>query len=114
MPRRPIEYDEIAYWRTQMRIALGSDHAGFEYKTAIGKFLVAAGHEIHDFGTYSTEPVDYPDFIRPAAGPSPRRVRAGRRAGRLGQRRSDGGQPHPRRALCLCWNLETARLGRQA
>ena len=50
-----------------MKIALGSDHAGFEYKTAIGKFLTTAGHEIHDFGTYSTEPVDYPDFIRPAA-----------------------------------------------
>jgi len=50
-----------------MKIALGSDHAGFEYKKAIGAFLVAAGHQIHDFGTYSTEPVDYPDFIRPAA-----------------------------------------------
>ena len=50
-----------------MKIALGSDHAGFEYKQAIHAFLVAAGHEVHDFGTYSTEPVDYPDFIRPAA-----------------------------------------------
>ena len=50
-----------------MKIALGSDHAGFEYKQAIHEFLVAAGHEVHDFGTYSTEPVDYPDFIRPAA-----------------------------------------------
>ncbi len=42
------------------RIALGADHAGFVYKTRIGERLRQLGHEVVDFGTYSTEPVDYP------------------------------------------------------
>ncbi len=50
-----------------MRIAIASDHAGFRYKTMIAEYLQAAGHEVRDFGTDSEEPVDYPDFIRPAA-----------------------------------------------
>lgn len=50
-----------------MKIALGSDHAGYSYKEKIREFLTAEGHEVRDFGTYSEEPVDYPLFIRPAA-----------------------------------------------
>jgi ribose 5-phosphate isomerase B len=97
-----------------MRIALGSDHAGFEYKTAIGKFLVAGGHEIHDFGTYSTEPVDYPDFIRPAAESVAREEYE--RAVVLGG--SGNGEAMTANRIrgvrcALCWNVETARLGRQ-
>jgi len=45
-----------------MRIAIGSDHAGFELKGALGKHLRELGHEVVDVGTNSTEPVDYPDF----------------------------------------------------
>ncbi len=50
-----------------MRVAVASDHAGFPLKGLIIDWLVAAGHEPVDFGTDSTEPVDYPDFIAPAA-----------------------------------------------
>jgi ribose 5-phosphate isomerase B len=50
-----------------VRIALASDHAGFEYKTMLAGHLQAKGHEVVDFGTGSSESVDYPDFIRPAA-----------------------------------------------
>jgi ribose 5-phosphate isomerase B len=50
-----------------MKIAIGSDHAGFEYKEAIKAWLIKAGHDVIDFGTSGTAPVDYPDFIRPAA-----------------------------------------------
>ncbi len=50
-----------------MRIALASDHAGFRYKTAVAAHLVDLGHQVVDFGTDSEEPVDYPDFVRPAA-----------------------------------------------
>ena len=50
-----------------MKIALGSDHAGFTYKEAIKRWLVAHQYEVQDFGTMSTAPVDYPDYIRPAA-----------------------------------------------
>lgn len=42
------------------RIAVGADHAGFVYKTRIAERLRQLGHEVVDFGTYSTDPVDYP------------------------------------------------------
>jgi ribose 5-phosphate isomerase B len=45
-----------------MRTAIGSDHAGFEMKCTLAKHLRDLGHEALDVGTYSTEPVDYPDF----------------------------------------------------
>ena len=45
-----------------MRIALGADHAGFELKQHLLAWLVARGHDVLDFGTTSTEPVDYPDY----------------------------------------------------
>jgi ribose 5-phosphate isomerase B len=50
-----------------MKLAIGSDHAGFAYKEAIKSMLVSEGHAVHDFGTTSEAPVDYPDFIRPVA-----------------------------------------------
>ena len=50
-----------------MRIAIATDHAGFPLKAPIVELLRAAGHEPVDFGTMSTEPVDYPDVIAPAA-----------------------------------------------
>jgi RpiB/LacA/LacB family sugar-phosphate isomerase len=45
-----------------MKLVIGSDHAGFELKTALAAFLNDSGHEIVDVGTHSTDPVDYPDF----------------------------------------------------
>ena len=45
-----------------MHIAIGSDHAGFELKTTLIEYLQSQGHEVTDFGTDSTEPVDYPPF----------------------------------------------------
>lgn len=50
-----------------MRIVVASDHAGFPLKAPIIEFLRTAGHDAADYGTDSTEPVDYPDFIAPAA-----------------------------------------------
>jgi ribose 5-phosphate isomerase B len=48
-------------------IAIGSDHAGYAYKEAIKAMLLHEGHTVRDFGTYSDEPCDYPDFVRPVA-----------------------------------------------
>jgi ribose 5-phosphate isomerase B len=48
-------------------IAIGSDHAGFTYKEAIRDMLLAEGHTVRDFGTYSPERCDYPDFCFPVA-----------------------------------------------
>jgi ribose 5-phosphate isomerase B len=50
-----------------MRIALGSDHAGFHYKQMVASYLKRHGHEVVDFGTNSDAPVDYPDFVVPTA-----------------------------------------------
>jgi ribose 5-phosphate isomerase B len=49
------------------KIAIGGDHAGFEYKLALVAFLTEKGHTVKDFGPYSTDSVDYPDFAHPLA-----------------------------------------------
>jgi ribose 5-phosphate isomerase B len=48
-------------------IAIGADHAGFEYKQAIAQWLIAKGYAVKDFGTDSVASVDYPDFAHPTA-----------------------------------------------
>jgi ribose 5-phosphate isomerase B len=45
-----------------MRIVIGADHAGFEAKEKIKKFMMGLGHDVTDFGCYSAEPVDFPDI----------------------------------------------------
>ena len=44
-----------------MRLVIGADHAGFEAKEKLKKFLQGLGHDVTDFGCYSAEPVDFPD-----------------------------------------------------
>lgn len=50
---------------TKFKIAIGSDHAGFRYKEMLKDFL--SDHEVKDFGTFSPDSVDYPDFAHPVA-----------------------------------------------
>jgi len=50
-----------------MKIALASDHAGYELKEKIAEMLKEMGHQVLDFGTNTNESVDYPDFAAPAA-----------------------------------------------
>jgi ribose 5-phosphate isomerase B len=50
-----------------MRIGVGSDHAGFKYKTLVAEHLRRLGHDVRDFGAASEATVDYPDIIRPLA-----------------------------------------------
>jgi ribose 5-phosphate isomerase B len=51
----------------QLRIAVASDHAGFERKQAVLKYLREQGIEFRDFGAFSAESSDYPDFAHPLA-----------------------------------------------
>lgn len=44
------------------KIALGSDHAAYEFKKEIEQYLIEKGYDVHDYGTYSTERADYPDY----------------------------------------------------
>jgi ribose 5-phosphate isomerase B len=97
-----------------MKIALGTDHAGFEYKEAIKQFLTSAGHEVVDFGCYSTESCDYPLFVRPAAeavarGECDRAIVLGG----SGNGEAMVANRIPGVRCALCWSLETAKLGRE-
>jgi RpiB/LacA/LacB family sugar-phosphate isomerase len=50
-----------------VRVAIGTDHAGFELKQRLMRELEALGHEVQDLGTDGETPVDYPDFCYPVA-----------------------------------------------
>ena len=96
-----------------MRIAIGSDHAGFNYKTMIAEFLTAEGHYVEDFGTHSTESVDYPVYIRPVA----EAVSRGEFDRGIVLGGSGNGEAivanRVRGIRCaVCWNVESARLAR--
>ena len=97
-----------------MKIALASDHAGFEHKERIKVLLKELGHEVRDFGTNSNEQVDYPKFIRPAAeavarGECERAIVLG------GSGNGEAIVANKVRGIrcALCWNEESARLSRQ-
>lgn len=97
-----------------MKIAIGSDHAGYLYKQEIIARLMKSGHEVHDFGTNSSEPVDYPKYIRPVA----EAVAAGDYERGIVLGGSGNGEAivanKVRGIRCgLCWNTESARLTRQ-
>ena len=50
-----------------MRIAIGCDHRGIDFKQAVIKMVTGAGHDCKDFGTYTADSVDYPDIAKDAA-----------------------------------------------
>jgi len=97
-----------------MRVAVASDHAGFDYKQLILDHLRKLGHEAADFGTHSAESVDYPDFIVPAA----RAVAAGEYDRGIVLGGSGNGEAiaanKVRGIRCaLCWNDATAEASRR-
>ena len=97
-----------------LKIAIGSDHAGFEYKEKIRTVLTGLGHEVLDFGALSTEPVDYPLFIRPAAGAVAHgECERGIVLGGSGNGEAMVANKVHGIRCALCWNLETARLARE-
>lgn len=96
------------------RIAIGSDHAGFRYKEAIRQHLLAAGYEVIDKGTFSEESCDYPLFIRPVAEAVARgEVERGIVLGGSGNGEAIVANRVHGVRCALCWNIESARLGRQ-
>lgn len=96
-----------------MKVAIGSDHAGYRYKALIKDHLARLGHAVDDFGTHSSDPVDYPVFIRPVAEAVARG--AAERGIVLGG--SGNGEAIVANRVAgvrctLCWNVESARVGR--
>lgn len=97
-----------------MRIAIASDHAGYEYKEAIKAFLAERGHEPVDFGTDSDESCDYPLFIRPAA----EAVAGGDCERGIVLGGSGNGEAIVANRVAgvrcaLCWSRESAEMGRR-
>lgn len=97
-----------------MRIAIGSDHAGFAYKEALKEHLGAKGHIVEDFGTYSDESSDYPLTIRPVAeAVASGRAERGIVLGGSGNGEAIVANRVPGVRCTLCWNEDSARLARQ-
>ncbi|HEY0042812.1 MAG TPA: ribose 5-phosphate isomerase B [Flavisolibacter sp.] len=95
-------------------IAIGSDHAGYEYKTMIIEMLQGRGLQVTDFGTNSPDSVDYPDFAHPVSSA----VENGEAAvGILVCGSANGvaitANKHQGIRAAICWNNEVAGLARQ-
>ena len=97
-----------------MKIAIGSDHAGFFYKSILIKFLTQKGHQVKDFGTFSEDSVDYPLFIRPVA------IAVSRGDHERGIVLGGSGNGEAMAAnrikgirCALCWNMESAIMARK-
>jgi len=98
----------------KLKIAVASDHAGFERKQAVLKFLQEQGIEFKDFGAYSAESSDYPDFAHPLANA----ISAGEFDLGLTLCGSGNGinmtaNKHQGIRSALCWMPEIARLARK-
>lgn len=96
-----------------MKIAIAADHAGFRYKTMLARHLADKGHEVVDFGTASTDSVDYPDFVHPAAAAVSRGdCERGIVLGGSGNGEAMAANRHRGVRCALCWNEESALLAR--
>jgi ribose 5-phosphate isomerase B len=97
-----------------VRISIASDHAGFRYKEIIKQHLKAKGHEVVDFGTDSEESTDYPAYCHPAAAAVAKGdCERGIVLGGSGNGEAITANRHKGVRCALCWNVESAKLGRQ-
>src|SRR6059036_1487780 len=96
-----------------MKIAIASDHAGYRLKEDIKLLLRELGHEVRDFGTHSDDPVDYPDFVAPAAEAVSRgECERGIVLGGSGNGEAMVANKVPGIRCALCHDVTTARLAR--
>lgn len=97
-----------------MRIAVGTDHAGFRYKEKIKAILSSHGYEVEDFGTFSDESCDYPDFIFPVA----KAVSSGEYDSGIVLGGSGNGEAMAANKVqgircAVCWNVVSAEMARR-
>ena len=96
------------------KIAIGCDHAGYPYKTAIKQALVGRGYEVIDFGTDDPNSVDYPDFVHPTAEAVERgEAQFGIVLCGSGNGVAMSANKHQGIRCALCWQRDLARLARQ-
>ena len=97
-----------------MKIAIGSDHAGFKLKETVRKYLLEKGLEVKDFGTYNEDSVDYPDFAHPVANAvENKEVDFGIIMCGSGNGINMAANKHKGIRAALSWNAEIAKLARQ-
>lgn len=97
-----------------MKIALGTDHAGFGHKQAVKQFLEQSGHTVMDFGCHSDEACDYPDFVRPAAvAVAEGQADAAIVFGGSGNGEAMCANKVPGVRCALCWNEDTGHLAKE-
>lgn len=97
-----------------IKIAIGCDHAGYDYKEMIKKSLVKKGFEVIDHGTHSTDSVDYPDFVHPVCKDvSKKKADRGILICGSGNGVSMAANKHKKIRAALSWNTSIAKLARQ-
>ena len=97
-----------------MKLAIGGDHAGFQYKERIIKHLEAAGHEVRDFAPNTDDSVDYPDHVHPlATSIASEDFDLGILICGSGNGVAMTANKHENVRAALCWNTELAALARQ-
>lgn len=95
------------------RIAIASDHAGFNLKEKLVKYLSKEGYELKDFGCFSEESVDYPDVAHPAvAAVEARTYDVGITICGSGNGINMVANKYPAIRSALCWSEEISRLSR--
>lgn len=96
-----------------MNIAIGGDHAGFEYKEILTAWLKEKGHEIKDFGPFSNDSCDYPDFAHPLADAVANKTyNLGILICGSGNGVCIAANKHADIRAALCWEVELASLAR--
>ena len=97
-----------------MKIAIASDHAGFEMKENVKIFLKESGHNIKDFGTDSEKSVDYPDFaLKVAKAVAKNEFERGILLCKTGLGMSIAANKIPGIRAILCYDVKTAKLSRE-
>jgi ribose 5-phosphate isomerase B len=97
-----------------MKIAIGSDHAGFELKEKLNTYLKKKGFDVKDFGTHSADRADYPDFAHPVAeAVEKKQAEMGVLICGSGNGVNMTANRHHGVRSALCWNAEIAQLARQ-
>jgi ribose 5-phosphate isomerase B len=94
-------------------LAIGADHAGFEYKELLKGWLIQMGYLVKDFGTHSIESVDYPDFAHPVAyAVEKKEVDLGILICGSANGVAITANKHPGIRAAICWTEELASLAR--
>ncbi|UCS94461.1 ribose 5-phosphate isomerase B [Echinicola marina] len=96
------------------KIAIGGDHAGFDYKQKLVEYMIQAGYEVKDFGPFSDASVDYPDYVHPLCDA----IEGGEFVQGIVVCGSGNGvaitaNKHQGIRAAICWNKDLAALSRQ-